>query len=368
MKVVQCVETTLKLGCWVAIDGRRQQLGHNSFNIVNSLSSSFTIQHNTMDDVVKQFCSISSIHRQFFNSKPGLLIEEKRRIRATIDGFKSASKRLLFLNVNQINQDCDGDEDDDELFENRCNIILKRNIGFFNESDIEKLLNSIAKDGDDDNNNNSLVDDQIEIDVVGFVERDLFASSKAPCNLHAMALILRRSRKNTSDDNDDGGELLLRIVPDPMPEARDPRAAKSLGQRQTRPAKAPRKFRANGVKLFTGASNSDRASIFAQFIVETFGAHLRVTNDGGGGGVLDVAGGAGALSLELVLRRGVSSVCVDPRPMSARDWYSHLQRFRTARLYAHQIAWADLLLDDLNNNDCFQLNHDGSIDGGDRFV
>lgn len=58
------------------------------------------------------------------------------------------------------------------------------------------------------------------------------------------------------------------------------------------------------------ASKAARARVFAAFLVTTFGStSLRC-----GTGVLDVAGGAGALAFDLSVRHGVPATAVDPRP------------------------------------------------------
>lgn len=54
-----------------------------------------------------------------------------------------------------------------------------------------------------------------------------------------------------------------------------------------------------------------RARIFAQFLVDTFG----ITFLQSGSGVLDIAGGRGDLSFELLHTHGVKSTVIDPRPV-----------------------------------------------------
>ena len=55
--------------------------------------------------------------------------------------------------------------------------------------------------------------------------------------------------------------------------------------------------------------NANRAAVFASFIVKTFG-HRRLLN--WGSGVVDVAGGAGALTFELTFRYSIKCTVVDP--------------------------------------------------------
>ena len=56
--------------------------------------------------------------------------------------------------------------------------------------------------------------------------------------------------------------------------------------------------------------NGDRAAVFRQFIVRTFGVELLRSN----GGVLDVAGGQGVLAFELLNIHGIPVTVIDPRP------------------------------------------------------
>jgi hypothetical protein len=64
------------------------------------------------------------------------------------------------------------------------------------------------------------------------------------------------------------------------------------------------------------AEKDRRAALFAQWLVETYGAdYLRQ-----GEGVLDVAGGKGLLSLALWVRSGRGNEKVRWRPQSGRNW------------------------------------------------
>ena len=71
--------------------------------------------------------------------------------------------------------------------------------------------------------------------------------------------------------------------------------------------------------LFEGegemVSNSQRAAVFADWIVTKFGEdRLRE------GLILDVAGGSGDLAFELATRRGLACAVVDPRPPKLKKW------------------------------------------------
>lgn len=58
-------------------------------------------------------------------------------------------------------------------------------------------------------------------------------------------------------------------------------------------------------------SASMRAEVFALWLVQCFG----VNSLADGTGVIDVAGGRGAVSFELSVKRGIPCTVVDPRPM-----------------------------------------------------
>jgi ubiquinone/menaquinone biosynthesis C-methylase UbiE len=58
------------------------------------------------------------------------------------------------------------------------------------------------------------------------------------------------------------------------------------------------------------AAKRQRAKLFAQWLVDTYGTE-RLNQ---GSGVLDVAGGRGALSFELCVKHGVKVTLVEPRP------------------------------------------------------
>ena len=70
--------------------------------------------------------------------------------------------------------------------------------------------------------------------------------------------------------------------------------------------------------------NDGRANSFRRFIIEKFGdAALR-----SGGGVLDIAGGKGELSFLFENLNGISSTCIEPRPLQLR---SFVRRFTFGR-------------------------------------
>ena len=74
--------------------------------------------------------------------------------------------------------------------------------------------------------------------------------------------------------------------------------------------------------------NSHRGNRLVAFLVEWMGLEEMRS----GAGVLDVAGGAGLVTFELVWRRGVSTTCVDPRPMKLSAKQRHKMLWRRERL------------------------------------
>lgn len=62
-----------------------------------------------------------------------------------------------------------------------------------------------------------------------------------------------------------------------------------------------------------------------RWLIDTFGAELLLS----GGGVLDVAGGQGELSFELVNLNQVECTVVDPRPLNPK---TSLRKLRVSRI------------------------------------
>ena len=65
--------------------------------------------------------------------------------------------------------------------------------------------------------------------------------------------------------------------------------------------------------------NSGRAAAFRQFLVETYGKSVLAS----GGGVLDVAGGRGALSFELLNMHQIPVTVIDPAPLRLQRLEQH---------------------------------------------
>ena len=106
--------------------------------------------------------------------------------------------------------------------------------------------------------------------------------------------------------------------------------------------------RANGGRTRSGARNASRAAKFVRFVVDKCGGMrgLSALLGGGGARVLDIAGGNGAVSFEL-MRRQVSSVVVDPRrtvlPVDVRR---SLQHYADTQVQGYATEMAAVLLAD----------------------
>lgn len=84
--------------------------------------------------------------------------------------------------------------------------------------------------------------------------------------------------------------------------------------------------------------NSHRGNRLVAFLVEWMGLEEMRS----GAGVLDVAGGAGLVTFELVFRRGVNTTCVDPRPLKLSSKQRHKMLWRRAR----QMQMPDAMVED----------------------
>ncbi|EQC25315.1 hypothetical protein SDRG_16811 [Saprolegnia diclina VS20] len=92
------------------------------------------------------------------------------------------------------------------------------------------------------------------------------------------------------------------------------------------------------------ALKSHRAALFTEWLVATFGASTL----GAGTGVLDVAGGKGDISFELVCKRDLPATLIDPRVVKQRK--AHLKY-----MAAHQKAkWSHILAE---LNDALVVTH-----------
>ena len=81
------------------------------------------------------------------------------------------------------------------------------------------------------------------------------------------------------------------------------------------------------------AAASHRAAIFAEWLIDTYGVGLLSE----GTGVLDVAGGRGDVSFELLCVRGIPCVLVDPRPQKLRKHqWKRLQQLARAGADGHE--------------------------------
>jgi hypothetical protein len=75
-------------------------------------------------------------------------------------------------------------------------------------------------------------------------------------------------------------------------------------------------------RLGNTARNTGRAGAFRRWLIDTYGREMM----GAGSGVLDVAGGKGELSFELVNLNKISSCVVDPRPLQVDKYARNFSR------------------------------------------
>ncbi|DBB09818.1 TPA: hypothetical protein ACH3X3_001437 [Trebouxia sp. C0006] len=77
---------------------------------------------------------------------------------------------------------------------------------------------------------------------------------------------------------------------------------------------------------FDAAKKCQRASVFCDWLIATFGSEVLSQ----GSGVLDIAGGRGDVSFELQTVRGIRCTLIDPRPQklskSQRKWLQHFKQ------------------------------------------
>lgn len=271
---------------------------------------------------------IRSIHAEFADSEYGLKNERRLLGGVHVHDVRQVSKRLLFLTV------CDDaahrDDRDDAThrvadgsstpaatpatapavlalaaaFPSDIQLLVKSRDGFVDEP----LLATLA----------ALLRERalptLELDALCFVERDATLGNadqeqqqhqQRPAVLHAMTIALFERGARNVDAN---AAPLLRICKEPLPPL-------PLGRKEAAPFAKTAKASATTISTSTsstpsrvgrvsGSAKRNRAPKFAQFVTSLLGVDALRT----GGGVLDVAGGAGALSFEFAVRRGVSTV------------------------------------------------------------
>eukprot|EP00092_Neocalanus_flemingeri_P015598 GFUD01016886.1.p1 GENE.GFUD01016886.1~~GFUD01016886.1.p1 ORF type:complete len:376 (+),score=90.30 GFUD01016886.1:46-1173(+) len=92
------------------------------------------------------------------------------------------------------------------------------------------------------------------------------------------------------------------------------------------------------------ASSSQRARVYAEWIVEKFGFEFLKT-----GMILDIGGGRGDLSFELVAKLGLDCIVVDPRPQKFKRWQlKFIKKHPSCKLTKH--------IQDLFNKDFFDIH------------
>jgi hypothetical protein len=211
------------------------------------------------------------------NADPGtLLAGVLRRVVGPVTRVHAMSPRLCAVFV--------GDDDESQV----C-VWFKTRHRWVDEATIERLLASTPVGR--------------TLDCVGVVE---YSQSQHECHLHAVAFAL--------------GDAWLH---EPLRADLEP-----VRFVETLPLAEQRRLenRANGERTRSGARNASRAAKFVRFVVDRCGGMRGLSALLGGSCVLDIAGGNGAVSFEL-MRRQVSSVVVDPRrtvlPVEARRSVQH---------------------------------------------
>lgn len=235
---------------------------------------------------------ISSIHGEFLSAAEGSkLTESIVAFDAHVQDVHTMSPRLAFIRCQDAalpNAHKKATPDD------YIELLLKERDGYLSTADISSVCEAVR----------AASPSVLRLHVVGFVER-LSALSDPPTQfpqlqpvpppvcVHAISI----------SGYDANGQALFKTSP--RPAAQPPqRAARGGTARAPSLAGGTPRRRARG-----GAPNSDRGAKFAEWLSAVYGAELLTTGEG----VLDVAGGAGALAFELAVRRGINTTVVDPR-------------------------------------------------------
>ena len=254
---------------------------------------------------------VQSIHAAFVNSSYGAKRDEIRRLRRVrVQSVRRVTERLMFLVVSDsvtrptststttattsstLSSPLD-------RFASHIQVILKVRDGFVDVDqirDVVALLESCAFTN-------------VELDAECFVERDATVSDVAgdgsdglcPVVLHAMSLDFFV---------DDNAAPLLRVRRKESPIVSPTTAASVSTTSASTSTSTTATSSTTSRRRTSGSVKRDRAPKFAHFVLSVLGIDALRR----GGGVLDVAGGAGALSYEFTVRRGISCVCIDPRP------------------------------------------------------
>jgi hypothetical protein len=198
------------------------------------------------------------------------------------DTIRVVSKRLFFFTV-QSNSSTDAWE---------C--LAKWRDGCLTEEEIALLAEKLRSAS--------------HVSIHGFLE--VYPEGKER-SLHVMSATL----SSTTAD----GEPPLQVpeaVREPLAEEPAPAAKRKKSGTHTRP------------------NTEARHQQFVSWLVDTYGDELLRS----GGGVLDVAGGAGGVAFELAFRRGIPCVVVDPRPMKLS---SKQRRALKNRVNTQSVLWAN---------------------------
>jgi hypothetical protein len=266
-------------------------------------SAEFLAQFRSVPD------SLASIRAEFadFDADPGTIVPDQlRRLRGRLLRTRVATPRLCFA-VLATDDNVDNDDGNNAL----C-LVLKARHGWVDDAVIQRFC---AHSTDDDDN---------RIDVVGLVE----IGDGDDVSLHLIAFRW-------------GAWLHAPLRADLRPVVFEERIS---SQEQRRLA-----ARANGERVWSGSRNPARAAKLVRFVIARCGGMRGVRRLCAGAPILDIAGGSGSVSIELVRRR-LSAHVVDPRPTSLTNKVrGSLRNYAAMQLHEFQTQLATKLLTDAEN-------------------
>ena len=262
---------------------------------------------------------IASIHQEFVSAAQGSklyesVVEFEAHVQA--GGIHSMSPRLAFLRCQDtvLRGNVDDEPQSDECIE----LLLKERDGHLAAADISRVCEAVAVAV-------NVCQPRLRLRVVGFVER-LSAQSDPPTQFPQLQPVPPPVCVHAISVSGfyDGRQLFTTHSP---PASASPQRRGAQGS-----AIAPRLPSSQGSgaprrRARAGAPNSDRGAKFAEWLASTFGTDALAA----GGGVLDVAGGSGALAFELGVRRGINTTVVDPRRLRLDASQQRTVRYLQAR-------------------------------------
>ena len=246
---------------------------------------------------------VAQVHRQYADLPEGKHVSQRVSIHVVVQEVKPTSPRLVFLRGRDADSLADS-EDDDDSSDNSIELLLPERDSFLSCRDIEQITQAASQPG-------------ATLHCVGYPEKlsffdgpsffpHLLPTIPSGVCLHVVAANVTLAT----------GELVP-VCPTENPSP--PTSTKTVPPGRMPPIRPGRTNKSRG-----GGGNRDRGGIFAAWALDTFGP-TRMQ----GGGILDVAGGAGQLAFQLGVRRGYSITVVDPRPLRlASDQQRTLQYHR----------------------------------------